>query len=84
MQGTRAQARVSRIRAREMMENMKEVEMLRTRDVKFYGREDGPSFDYLVNKAREARLMGDEIYEFIIMASSRSNLEINRLLDRGR
>ena len=72
--------REARSKARQMMEDPEELEMLRRRDVRFYGNEEGPSFEYLVEQGEKAGLQGDDIYVFIIAASSRSNQEINEAL----
>ncbi len=67
----------ARIEARAMMQNKKEVEKLRKRDLKKYGNPDGPTFEYLVEKNRKKGLEGDEIYEGIISSSSRTNSKYN-------
>jgi len=69
-----------RIRAREMMEVPEEVELLRQRDIKFYGRPDGPSFAYLVRHAVARGLQGEEIYQSIINSSSETDEQINKKL----
>lgn len=70
----------ARLKARRMMEDPDEVEMLRRRDVRFYGNEEGPTFEYLVNQAEEVGLQGNAIYEFIIATSSKSNVDVNTAL----
>ena len=70
----------ARIRAREMMEVPQEVELLRQRDIKFYGNPDGPSFEYLVKQAVARGLQGKEIYQSIINSSSLTDEEINKNL----
>ena len=70
----------ARIRAREMMEVPEEVELLRQRDIKFYGNPDGPSFEYLVRQAGSRGLQGDEIYQSIINSSSLTDEQINKKL----
>lgn len=70
----------ARLAAREMMEVPEEVELLRQRDIKFYGHPDGPSFEYLVRQAVARGLQGEEIYQSIINSSSLTDEEINKKL----
>jgi hypothetical protein len=70
----------ARIRAREMMESAEEVELLRQRDIKFYGNPDGPSFEHLVIQAVARGLQGEEIYQSIISSSSRTDEQVNKRL----
>jgi hypothetical protein len=70
----------TRIRAREMMELPEEVELLRQRDIKFYGNPDGPSFEYLVRQAVARGLQGEEIYQSIIGSSSLTDEQVNKKL----
>ena len=70
----------ARIRAREMMEVPEEVELLRQRDIKFYGNPDGPRFEYLVRQAVARGLQGEEIYQSIINGSSRTDEQVNKKL----
>ena len=44
----------ARIKARAMMQIEEEVTQLQRRDMEKYGNPDGPTFDYLVQKNREA------------------------------
>ncbi|SDJ24765.1 RHS repeat-associated core domain-containing protein [Rhodococcus triatomae] len=73
----------ARIRAREMMADPFEVEQLRARDRQVYGNPDGPTFDQLVEKSRSKGMAGDEIYNYIIGSSNRTNAEVNRRLLEG-
>ena len=70
----------ARMRAREMMEKPDEVELLRRRDIKFYGNPNGPSFEYLVEQAMARGLQGDDIYQSIINSSSQTDERINKKL----
>lgn len=70
----------ARIKAREMMEVPKEVELLRRRDIEFYGNPDGPSFQHLVRQAVSRGLQGEEIYQSIIVSSSQTDENLNRRL----
>ena len=71
----------ARLRAREMMENPQEVKLLQDRDTKLYGDPDGPTFDYLVEKASNLGLNDDKIYEAIINGSYSTNEEVNKKFD---
>ena len=68
----------ARIASRLMMEKPHEVEDLRERDRRFYGRPDGPTFDQLVEKNIHRGLTGDEVYEQIITDSQTTNREVNK------
>jgi hypothetical protein len=63
-----------------MMEVPEEVELLRQRDIEFYGSPDGPSFEYLVRQAVARGLQGEEIYRSIIDSSSLTDEQVNRKL----
>jgi hypothetical protein len=67
----------ARLGARDLMENQTEVRLLRDRDLELYGHSDGPSFDYLVTKAHNLGLRGDNIFEAIINDSYTTNAEID-------
>ena len=68
----------ARLIARDMMRDIREVEMLRARDLQLYGNFDGPTFEFLIKKAEELGLTGDNIYEWIIEGAQRTNPGINR------
>lgn len=70
----------ARVNARLMMANLEEIELLRQRDIAEYGKPDGPTFDFLVGKLKEAGLKGDAIYEAIIDGSYSTNAAVNRSL----
>jgi len=70
----------ARIKARSMMTDPVEVEHLRARDVAKYGSPDGPTFESLVERLKEAGLDEDRIYEAIIDNSYRTDAELNRKL----
>jgi hypothetical protein len=59
------------------MENFRDVENLRNRDFKIYGNPNGPTFEFLVEKARKLGLKGDKIYAAIIEDSWVTNPDIN-------
>lgn len=67
-----------RLKARSMMGNQKDVEFLQRRDMAKYGNRDGPTFDFLIEKNKKLGLVGDEIYEAIIVESLRVDIETNR------
>lgn len=69
--------REARLKARDLMENPVEVEVLRARDEEVYGNVDGPTFEFLLAKARKLGLKGDKIYAAIIEESLLTNREIN-------
>lgn len=70
----------ARLEARAMMANPAEGELLRRRDVAEYGNPDGPAFEFLVEKLKEAGLEGDAVYDAIIDGSYRTNAGVNRRL----
>lgn len=57
-----------------------EVELLRARDVAEYGNPNGPTFEFLVKKLKEAGLEGDAVYEAVIEGSYRTDTGVNRKL----
>jgi len=61
-----------------MMEDPRQVEELRNRDLEKYGDPDGPSFQYLIRQATRLGLNGDKIYEAIIEGSFMTNADVNR------
>ena len=70
----------ARIEARSMMTDPAEIELLRARDVAKYGSPDGPTFEFLVERLKDAGLEEDKIYETIIDNSYRTDAELNRKL----
>jgi hypothetical protein len=68
----------ARLKAREMMENPKEVKLLQDRDMKFYGSPDGPTFEFLVEEAGKLGLKGDKMYEAIVADSFTTNADIDK------
>ncbi len=70
----------TRLEARAMMASLEEVELLRQRDIAEYGNPDGPTFEFLVEKLKDAGLEEDAIYEAIIDGSYRTNAGVNRRL----
>ena len=70
----------ARLQARLMMADPLEVELLRERDMVMYGKPEGPTFEFLVEKLIKAGLEGDAIYEAIIEGAYRTDTGINKLL----
>lgn len=70
--------RRARIITRAMMSDPAEVEQLRARDLERYGHPDGPTFDGLVESAREKGRSGDAIYQSIIDSAQRTDRAVNR------
>ena len=70
----------TRLEVRVVMANPEEVELLRERDIAEYGNPDGPTFEFLVEKLKDAGLEEDAIYEAIIDGSYRTNEGVNRRL----
>ena len=68
----------ARIQSRQMMSNPGEVAELQARDMVEYGNPDGPTFEYLVNKAINKGFTGNDIYEYIIGSSNRTNTDVNK------
>jgi len=70
----------ARLRARTLMANPEEVELLEARDLLKYGNRFGPSFDSLFEQLKKAGLDDDAIYEAIIKGSYRTSTGINKTL----
>jgi hypothetical protein len=68
----------ARLKARDMMENLQEVQLLRKRDLAKYGHPDGPTFAYLVNHWARSGLRGDKIYEAIIEDAQITNADVDQ------
>jgi len=62
------------------MPDRRERELLRARDIEKYGSPDGPSFEFLMARLKDAGLEGDDAYEAIIAGSFRTDRVLNRLL----
>lgn len=70
--------RNARLITRVMMANRSSVEGLRERDREKYGNPDGPSFEYLMERARKNGLRGDEPFESIVRSAQRTDPERDR------
>ncbi len=64
--------------ARAMMGDPAEVELLRARDAEKYGDPEGPSFEWLLEKARAKGLVGDAVFESIVESAQRTDAATNR------
>jgi hypothetical protein len=69
-----------RLKAREMMANPLDVEDVRERDRKKYSHLDGPTFEYLLDRARTKGLRDDEAYRSILIGAQSTSEEFNMLL----
>ena len=68
----------ARLKARNMMLDKGEVELLRARDLQVYGTPAGPTFEYLIREAERLGLTGDNIYEWIIKGAQKTNIGVNK------
>ena len=66
-----------RLKAREMMEDPFEAELLRKRDLKKYGNPDGPSFEQLLQNKTIRGLSEEDAYLSIIRSASRTDTAIS-------
>jgi len=73
----------SRLRARRNMKNQKEVDELKERDKREYGREDGPTFDDLMKKNMKKGQTREQAMESIIRSAQRTNSSYNELYGAG-
>ena len=64
------------------MADPREVEMLRKRDLAKYGNPDGPTFEHLLSKAKDAGLTDDESHMQVLASSSNTDEATNRKLTR--
>jgi hypothetical protein len=65
--------RAARLEARSKMGQAIEVEFVRARDLKLYGDPDGPSFEQIIERAREKGFSGDGVYEEVIRSALRTD-----------
>ena len=61
-----------------MMSDPEEVDLLRRRDIIEYGNPDGPTFQFLVERLRNAGLEGGAIFEAIVEGAYRTDLGVSR------
>ncbi len=70
----------ARMTARAMMQDQEAVKGLEARDRVKYSNPDGPTFEYLVERARAKGLAGDAIFESIIESAQQTDAATNRSL----
>lgn len=68
----------ARMTARAMMRDADMVEQLRARDREKYGTPDGPTFEFLLEKAGAKGLVGDDAYQSIVDSAQRTDVATNR------
>jgi hypothetical protein len=68
----------ARIISRAMMASEVEVKLLEERDREKYGNPDGPTFEWLVEKAGEKGLTGDAVYEEVVSSAQRTDAATNK------
>ena len=68
----------ARMTARAMMQDAAMVEQLRARDREKYGTSDGPTFEFLLEKAKAKGLVGDDAYQSIVDSAQRTDVATNR------
>jgi hypothetical protein len=69
---------MARVTARAMMTSADEVRLLQERDRAKYGNPDGPTFDWLVEKAKKKGLAGDQVFEDIIASAQKTDEATNK------
>lgn len=72
--------RDARMTARAMMQDQEAVKGLEARDRVKYSNPDGPTFEYLVERARGKGLAGDAIFESIVESAQQTDAATNRSL----
>jgi hypothetical protein len=70
----------ARLKAREMMADQEALAEIRARDLEKYGNPNGPTFEQLVIGAKEKGFSGDDVYEYIIDSSYRTDAATNKRL----
>lgn len=70
--------RDARLTARAMMGDPAEVKLLQERDREKYGDPDGPTLEWLVERARAKGLAGDAVYESIVESAQKTDAGANR------
>ena len=68
----------ARVISRAMMASDVEVKLLQERDREKYGNPDGPTFEWLVEKAKEKGLTGDAVYEEVVSSAQRTDAATNK------
>jgi len=70
----------ARMTARAMMADQEAVKGLEARDRVKYSNPDGPTFEYLVERARAKGLEGDAVFESIVASAQQTNEATNQSL----
>jgi RHS repeat-associated protein len=70
----------NRLAVRGKMSEWLDVAALKARDLFTYGNPDGPTFDWLVARARAKGLSGDDVWKYIIGSSSRTHAATDQRL----
>ena len=70
----------ARMTARAMMQDQEAVKGLEARDRVKYSNPDGPTFEYLVERARAKGLVGDASFESIVESAQQTDEATNRSL----
>lgn len=70
--------RAARMTARAMMGDPAEVKLLQERDREKYGDPDGPTLEWLIERARAKGLAGDAVFESIVESAQRTDAGTNR------
>ncbi|MCC6523498.1 MAG: hypothetical protein IT373_12650 [Polyangiaceae bacterium] len=70
----------ARLTARAMMADAAQVAALEARDRAKYGAPDGPSWDWLVERARDRGLSGDAVYLSIVESAQKTNAAVDESL----
>lgn len=67
----------ARLTARETMSQWMSRAAIKLRDFWEYGNEDGPTFNFLMQKANAKGYYGDDAYKYIMSGSARTNAAVN-------
>jgi hypothetical protein len=67
----------ARLTARAMMSDPAEVSTLRARDTAKYGNPDGPTYEWLVQRAKDKGLTGDAVFEEIVRSAQQTDRATN-------
>jgi hypothetical protein len=70
----------ARLTARAMMADRGEVAALEARDLEKYGHKDGPTWEWLVERAQKKGLSGDEVFLSIIESAQETSESVNKSL----
>lgn len=70
----------ARMTSRAMMGDAGEVKLLQERDREKYGNPDGPTLEWLVERARAKGLEGDAVYESIVESAQRTEAAVNKAM----